>query len=588
MRIRQELLQLYSELCQLLDIHELEYNEGLYIAVKEILEKFTSACSNPAIWCFGEHTHMLMTDFVYELKKVHYIIDDSVEFINEEGYVLISSDVIPNKEIDGIIVSSYKYSEEIANKISTEYPHIKCLNIYKELAQYGIHCTSEYYLYNHPYSKYRRINELHNEPKDSRKLIELIRELILIKDFWLAGEYAIQYSKMFSNERADRIQRIICNIQGLIKNSIEAANTSGVLLLCIDSLRKQDLDKGLMPNLQQFIDNETESFENAFSCSTSTYESLIPAYSENFDLTTEYYEKNLIEADGCRFVNEAIKQNKKIYFYTDAEIFIDNPNIIHVGNPQTASEKVWQFVLDSADGVDGLFYIHILYESHFSFVNPYTKDMFIGGTNMFFDLLDRNGGQLKAEYKEQHADALRYLDDLLEKTLLDLKIPMVIYADHGIEILEKNARIADVFPIMLGCTNSRIRIPFAFRSVETIPQKHNMLFSLGNINDVVISLINHENFCINPKSHIKIQRSALYNPDYRSLFQSVHFSTGCQAYEAFVFLNGVKIVIYEKGKTYMYNEVDEEIDDPQMKRYLVNEILSEVTVCTENRIWANL
>ena len=152
MRIRQELLQLYSELCQLLDIHELEYNEGLYIAVKEILEKFTSACSNPAIWCFGEHTHMLMTDFVYELKKVHYIIDDSVEFINEEGYVLISSDVIPNKEIDGIIVSSYKYSEEITNKISTEYPHIKCLNIYKELAQYGIHCTSEYYLYNHPYS----------------------------------------------------------------------------------------------------------------------------------------------------------------------------------------------------------------------------------------------------------------------------------------------------------------------------------------------------------------------------------------------------------------------------------------------------
>ena len=57
--------------------------------VKESIQRFMSECNNPAIYCNGLHTRMLMTDFIFEMKKVKYIVDNYKEEQTEGGYCII-------------------------------------------------------------------------------------------------------------------------------------------------------------------------------------------------------------------------------------------------------------------------------------------------------------------------------------------------------------------------------------------------------------------------------------------------------------------------------------------------------------------
>lgn len=82
---------------------------------------------------------------------------------------------------------------------------------------------------------------------------------------------------------------------------------------------------------------------------------------------------------------------------------------------QTATEKIWDFVSDAVDESNGFFYIHILYESHHSYPNPYTRTPLV--IDVLFDYLSRNGGKLRTDYDAQQKEALHYLDDVLSPIL---------------------------------------------------------------------------------------------------------------------------------------------------------------------------
>lgn len=584
--MKENLLNTYNELCRKVGIEKQEEQKNINQSIRSSLYDFCNECKNPAIWCNGEHTQMLMADFVAQLKDVKYIVDDYCDEISESGYKIIRSTDILRYEIDGVIISSYKNKDVITNIVKEKFPNVKYLDIYHELEEKGLFCGGEYYLLNHPYKKYTRINNLLQKSDDEKSLYKLIRELIFIKDFVLAKTYIKRYCEYFGEEKIYEIAKLNDEILNLIKTAIKELNKSNVLLLCIDSLRKQDLDNGLMPKLKEFIDSNMESYENAYSISTSTYESIIPAFSENYDFRTKYYEKNNIEKDGCRFVNEALKQGKNIYFYTDAGFVVDNEHIKYSGKSQTASEKLWDFVVDSADEQNGLFYIHILYESHFSFSNPYTKEkLYASGTNMFFDLLEKNGGRLKADYEAQHMDSLRYLDDLLEDFVSNIKIPMVICADHGISIMPFESELEDIAPMMLVCEEAKIHIPFAYWNGESRKKRCNNLFSLGEINEVIISLMNNKRYEAPEVAYVKVQRSKIYNPDYQFIYKKLDFEIGGLAFEAFIFENKNKIIIYENGISDLYNEREEIVYDAVLKEKMLYKVLDRVTVCERSEIF---
>lgn len=265
-----------------------------------------------------------------------------------------------------------------------------------------------------------------------------------------------------------------------------------------------------MKNMYDFLTNHTCFFCNAYSTSTSTYESLIPTYSENMDLRTKYYESNVVQENSCRFINEAKRQERKIYFYTDGTTYIKDEEIKVIRKFQTVTEKIWDFVLDAANEKNGLFYIHILYESHYSYPNPYTKSEIIAeGTNILFDYLDKNGGQIRIDYSAQQRDALRYLDDVVVPFIKKLKCRMVLFADHGNILFDKGTKIEEIEKSKYSYHEELIRVPLAIKAPEVVTGCNQMLISIMELNHIIIALMNKQNIFLEKHDYIKVVRSKI-------------------------------------------------------------------------------
>ena len=106
-----------------------------------------------------------MSEYMFELKPVKYIIDNSMDASDAAGFKLINHNEISSCGIDGVIISSYKFKVEILKNMSESYPEIDCLDIYAELAKYNILLSHEFYADVHPYTFYHDINELRNNIK---------------------------------------------------------------------------------------------------------------------------------------------------------------------------------------------------------------------------------------------------------------------------------------------------------------------------------------------------------------------------------------------------------------------------------------
>ena len=88
---------------------------------------------------------------------------------------------------------------------------------------------------------------------------------------------------------------------------------NNTVMLCMDGLRRKDVAEQSMHNLYNHIKKNMHYFDHAYSVSTSTYESLIPVYSENDDLRTEYYETN----QGSNVdLSKKQKSRSEKYFFT--------------------------------------------------------------------------------------------------------------------------------------------------------------------------------------------------------------------------------------------------------------------------------
>jgi hypothetical protein len=583
--LKKTLQDKYNDLAQLFEIDRTEPNRNVNGIVKEALRWFTAGCNTPAVWCYGKHTKMLMADFIFEMKNVKFIIDETYSGKKESGFSIISPDMIRDNGIDGIIISSFKYREEVKGILKGKFSEIKYLDIYDVLEKNEIILSHEYYFAAHPYDHYLKINEYNrrilkadSETEKSKAYEKLIREYVCIKDFRSAILSAEEYARVCSTEfYAINKLREIYSLQQVATADIADKN---VLMLCIDGLRRKDLSGDLMGKMKKWLDDNACIFNNAYSVSTSTYESLIPAYSENADLRTKYFEKNTVEEKQCKFIRTAMEQGRNIYFYTDSIAYVDSDKISVTDRAQTASEKIWDFVLDAVEEKQGLFYIHILYESHYSYPNPYTKDKLVAdGSSIMFDFLARNGEQLRTDYVVQHEDALKYLDDILFPLLSKIKARFVLYADHGNIVLPRNAQLGDISYAQVTFHEDLIQIPLVVKSPEMEVGFKEGIISLMDINDIVISLLKGEKYKSGKKEFIKIVRSEIYNPDFRYIYRKNKQERGLMAFEGFIFAEGYKLVVYSDGRSELYEIPDDRLtDDLRKKQELMDKIINFVTV----------
>lgn len=577
--IGQELEQQYNNLFIKYNL-ERPLNAGnVSTIIRQSLRSFLKDAEKPAIYCNGGHTKMLMADFMYELKKVKYIVDNYAQSDEDNGFTLIKDEDIEKQGIDAIVLSSYKFRKELKQSLSEKHPHIPVLDIYDEFEKEGVMVQSDYYYSNHPYQHYKRINQLQRAIKsqdDKAHIHELYRDLVTkyihIKDF----RTAIVKLKEWAG--AEELLTDVEAIYDLQKKAAASLPENHVLMLCLDGLRRQDLSIQDMPKLKAMLDDTAYQFTNAYSFSTSTFESLVPVYSENSDFRTKYYEKNIVDIEQCRFASLADRQGRDIYIYGDVERFIEGGQIHYVEQSLTVTEKLWWFILDACRTENGLFYLHEQYESHFTFSNPYTEvELRSEGTAMLFDFLPMKGGHLRTDYKRQHEDAIRYLDDVVEPLLRPMKCRMLIFADHGNLILDYDTKLSEIAEMELTCSEGWTRIPLAVRSPEMGTGKDDRLISMMELNNMMISLLQQENYCASDRDHIKMGRSELYNPDFRFLYRMMGKERCLQAFECFVFVDGKKLIVYADGNMEVYDLEDHRICDID-KQKLADKVKEEITV----------
>ena len=379
-------------------------------------------------------------------------------------------------------------------------------------------------------------------------------------------------------------QKLLAMTKDMYRIEQEAAGAipeNNVVMLCMDGMREKDLTGNQMPGMKEWIVRKGRFYTNASSVSTSTNESLIPAYSENDDLRTKYYEKITIAEADCRFISEAVRQKRTIHFYTDGIRYVDSEYINVTDKMQTVTEKLWDFILDAVDEENGLFYVHVLYESHFSYPNPYTEEPLVAdGTSIMFDYLAVNGQKLRTDYDRQHTDALRYLDDVLTPLIGRLKCRMVLFADHGNILLSPEESIQEVERTKFSFHSDLVRVPLVIKSPETGEGQTDELVSIMSLNTILTDLMCHKPAIPKEREYVKLVRSEIYNPDFKYIYHKCGYDQELLAFEVFVFADGMKLAIYSDGKSELFSaEDDQKIRDDRKKNALLKKVKQKITVC---------
>ena len=532
---------------------------------------------------------MLMASFMYELRNVKHIVDNYAPCEEEGGFALIRDDAIEEQGIDAIVLSSYKFRKDLKERLEKNHPQIPVLDIYDEFAKEGILVETDYYYFSHPYQHYKRINDLQRQIREGgagtrKKLyIDLVSRYLHIKDFRTAivklNEWAA-FDGVGTEDiaLAERMRADVERLYELERKAAAALSGDHVLMFCMDGLRQQDLSQKDMPKLKKMLDETCYQFTRAYSYSTSTYESLVAVYSGNNDFRTRDFEKNHVEVEDCSFATLALQQGRQIHIYADNARFLEGEGVRHKERFLTVTQKLWQFILDALETERELFYIHELYESHFTFSNPYTQEKLMSeGTAMLFDFLPAKGGRLRADYDRQHRDAIHYLDDVITPLLRPLKCRMAIYADHGNLVLGYDSKLSDVGALEYTCSEGWTRIPLALRAPELGVGTDGGLISLMELNTMLERLLTAESYEAKDVGYIKIGRSQLYNPNFQVLYEMVGKKRQLLAFECFLFADGRRLIVYGDGAVELYGAAGNPLQDG--KAQLCAQIEEDITVC---------
>ena len=130
---------------------------------------------------------------------------------------------------------------------------------------------------------------------------------------------------------------------------------------------------------------------------------------------------------------------------------------------------------------------------------------------------------------------------------------------------------------MLTFDKDLIEIPIAIKNNTGLAKRDGKLCSLSNINSIICSLLKDEEINIENEKFIKVQRSEIYNPDFKYIYRLLEAEQGLLAFELFIFENGYEIVIYSDGMVELYFN-EHKIDEKKIQESLYDEIKDYITV----------
>lgn len=578
----------YKILLQKHNMEIMDEHENISTVLRDLLSHFMSTHKRVAVYCYGAHTRALMAEYIFELRNIVCIVDNGNVEVKNKGFTVIQDQEIEGMRIDGVIISSYRYKEEIKSSLLKNHEGLDFLDLYDAMQEQGISMQCEFYLFRTPYQSYVEMNRLYQKI-DQREnvteaLLKLVSKFVEIKDFQLAAKAAEALYDVSDEQQYKVLKK---DIEDLYQKELGVLNKGGeaVLLMCVDGLKAQEFCReGRMKKTYAAVKKKATIFTRAYSYSTSTFESLIPVFTENYDQRSEGYMKTTTASlADCRFATFAREQGRNIYIYGSGIKYIDDPEIKYIEYPQTITQMIWSFANDLESDPKGLFYMQPVYESHFTFPSPYYKqnDMEIDGTNLFYNYLSTKGSKLNKRYSGQYDVAIRYVDDTLSPVLGELGCKTLLFADHGDYDYEEieGTNLGDIDPNHIMACEALFRIPMAIISPDESGEIHSVI-SLSELNDIAISMMKNEKFDYRAKEYIKVGRTAIYNADCKHIYKNIlHSEHRLCAFEGFVFEDGYKLLVFSDGTKELYQTAEDVIvQNEELTEKYYKRIENELTI----------
>ena len=215
---------------------------AIYSILRNIFNSFLSESNKPAIYCNGYHTKILMSDFMPELRTVKILVDKNAKK-DGQGFLVLRDEELDNSGVDLIIISSFKFRNEIKKNLQLYHTNIKILDIYDELEKKGYILKSAYYSTHSPYSSYEKINVLQRqiEINKNKKLFDtlyydLVSEYLKIKDIKSALVKCKEWVLLSNSNKINALVEDLSNLYDMQLKAIYAINPRSILLLCMDAI----------------------------------------------------------------------------------------------------------------------------------------------------------------------------------------------------------------------------------------------------------------------------------------------------------------------------------------------------------------
>lgn len=387
-----------------------------------------------AIYGAGIHTEELLK--VIKLKHgLVCVIDNHSEEKIKYGVPVIPVSKIVEKDIELVIISSYKHREQMKQDLNHYNPNIKILDFYDVILQKNIHINSVFYdigefqkylLTNQTLIKYKQENQVE---KKQYYLQDLISCYIAIRDFIRSKIYIEKYiQKEYQDYK--RYEQFLLQLQELLKGmriQLKNREKEDVVIFLVDALKQQEIKN--MKFLSKLASDQFV-YENYISEYPATRQTLLALLTGWKNLDDKLYEKDYLKWNDSQLL-QYMNQNNYSFRYigntrTSPYTFLNEEKRMRAN--LTTPENLWYGINElMEDEKNAVYILHTDAEIHPPHFSPdWEKPLQLPNDKWTYQ-----------ELQEQYYGAVSYVDDILKfyYELVEQKNgTYIVMGDHGLNL----------------------------------------------------------------------------------------------------------------------------------------------------------
>lgn len=417
-----EILKLYQELHSLFGENNLgeEFCQKIHRIIQETIDQIPDG-TRIAIRPAGGDTKHLLELYDFSKKNIVGIVSPKKRGDDFCGYPCLTTDSISTKTCDCVIISSFRYHQEIKEEL--EALHIPCIDFYDELEKreirlYGPHHSYE--LGGQLLVNYFYLNYLRSEAGPQREIAlkELLQIAVECKDFALisaiyqncGGENG-EFSLLKATWRKSK------KLLECIQNKLQERKQKDIVLFWTDAVPYDMLH--CLPETME-LSQKGIFFQRAYTHTPVTNSTLCAMFCNVFPIDDFTKSQEKISGRNSSLIQFMENEGYKVRLIGDSERSMGKEHLIEVSIGLSCNMKWWEGIVDLLQSPEPCFYIFHFLESHEPWYVPGLEEPI----NPYAVTRTRQEAQNKA--------ALEYLDQclLLYYKLLGNKT-QIFFSDHG-------------------------------------------------------------------------------------------------------------------------------------------------------------